>query len=264
MSIIFINTHHFLSAVLVRCDHSAAYPFTPNPHTGIFLLQEGRGEIYNGDLLLTILEGDILVIHPHTEYWLRSTTDTCLRGIIISVCKLHISGLPQGLLLEPDMLPLIRIEEEFNHIKRLFSDIYKEATTSAFGSAEIIVSLLQTLLILLYRFTNQNQCASTTSIPQTVRAYIERNYPEDLSLTDLAGVVYVSPYYLAHLFKVEIGISPIQYLIKCRIDKAKKLLSGTKLSVQDISMQVGYSNSNYFNLLFKKMTGVSPGKFRKQ
>ncbi|UKS28118.1 AraC family transcriptional regulator [Paenibacillus sp. HWE-109] len=264
METIFLDKPRFLSAVQVRSEHLAEYSFSSNPHTEIFLLQEGRGELYNGGQMQSILEGDLLVIHPDTEYGMRPTTGTSFRGILISISGVFISGLPEGRLLDQDALPLLRMETEFDNFNRFFSDIYKEACTPAIGSSEIIASLLQTFLIMLFRFTDHRPRSTSISIPQIVKAYIEENYVRDLSLNDLASVVYVSPYHLAHLFKVEIGISPIQYLIKCRIDKAKRLLTGTTLSVQDISLQVGYPNSNYFNLLFKKTTGESPGKFRKQ
>jgi AraC-like DNA-binding protein len=264
MPTIFLDTPRLQSAIQIHCDPTAEYTFLSSHNTGIFLLQEGRGEFYNSDHMLSILEWDLLIIHPQTHYCMRSTTDRPFKGILISIVGLHISGLPQGFLLEPSALPLLRIESEYESFNRFFSDIYKEASTPAVGAAEIIASLLNIFLIWLFRFTDQRPRSSTMSIPQIVKAYIEENYVRDLSLNDLASVVYVSPYHLAHLFKVEMGISPIQYLIKCRINQAKKLLADTKLSVQDISLEVGYPNSNYFNLLFKKITGESPGKFRKQ
>jgi YesN/AraC family two-component response regulator len=51
-------------------------------------------------------------------------------------------------------------------------------------------------------------------------------------------------------------------LIYCRIEEAKRLLLGTDLSISDISVRIGYPNSNYFNQIFKKMVGMTPGKFR--
>ncbi|MHB8061556.1 MAG: helix-turn-helix transcriptional regulator, partial [Ruminiclostridium sp.] len=99
-------------------------------------------------------------------------------------------------------------------------------------------------------------------ISYKVKMYIEENFQKDLSLNDLSDIVYVSPYHLAHTFKDEMGVSPIQYLINCRIEAAKKLLQNSSKSVVEIASQVGYSNANYFNILFKKATGKSPGKFR--
>jgi YesN/AraC family two-component response regulator len=56
----------------------------------------------------------------------------------------------------------------------------------------------------------------------------------------------------------------INYLITRRVAEAKKLLLTTNATVEEISRQVGYENSNYFSMLFKKINGTSPGRFRQE
>ena len=90
------------------------------------------------------------------------------------------------------------------------------------------------------------------------------NYAKNISLKNIADELYISPDYLSHVFKNETGISPINYVITKRIGEAKKLLMTTDKNVQEISMEVGYENTNYFSLLFKKTTTLSPSTFRKK
>jgi AraC-like DNA-binding protein len=80
----------------------------------------------------------------------------------------------------------------------------------------------------------------------------------------LAKLVHINAYHLAHTFKEDTGMAPIQYLVHCRIEESKKLLTYSDLSISEIAMKVGYPNANYFNLLFKKMAGVPPGVYRKK
>lgn len=97
-----------------------------------------------------------------------------------------------------------------------------------------------------------------------MREYIDRNYAQNLSLSDIADVLYLSPNYMATLFKKETGISPISYLIQKRISEAKYLLTYTQKSLTEISLLVGYENPSYFTAIFKKLTGTTPSKFRSQ
>jgi YesN/AraC family two-component response regulator len=101
-----------------------------------------------------------------------------------------------------------------------------------------------------------------TTMVQNVKAYIENNFEQDLSVKDLAELVFVSPYHLIHMFKNEVDMAPIQYLIYCRMEEAKRLLECTDLSNSEISVRIGYPNPNYFSQVFKKMIGVTPGKYR--
>lgn len=91
---------------------------------------------------------------------------------------------------------------------------------------------------------------------------MEENYPFDVTLETLAGLTYTNPYHFIHVFKAETGVSPIQYLIRYRIEVAKQYLETTQLSMAEIAEKVGYKSETYFQNLFKKTTGTSPGRYR--
>ncbi|MDG4850740.1 helix-turn-helix domain-containing protein, partial [Peribacillus frigoritolerans] len=131
-------------------------------------------------------------------------------------------------------------------------------------SEEIITSLLFTILTLIVRKIYGYQISPEKSTPEKVSDYIKGNFQRDLTLDEIASSVHLSPYYLIRIFKEKEGLSPIQYLIKIRLEEAKRLLTTSNLSIQEIASNVGYSNPNYFNIVFKKFTGYSPGKYRKK
>lgn len=93
--------------------------------------------------------------------------------------------------------------------------------------------------------------------------YVEKNYSSDLSLNTIADKLNISPAYLSSLFTKEIGQNYIQYVNYYRIEIAKKLLSGTALSVNEIAEKVGFTEARYFSRIFKKMTRLTPSEFRK-
>lgn len=92
--------------------------------------------------------------------------------------------------------------------------------------------------------------------------YMEEHYAEKLSLVELAEVAYVHPSYLSRLFRKETGTNYIEFLNHIRIEKAKKILLKTDLSIEAISEKVGFNSPNYFSVAFKKAVGIAPGTFR--
>src|SRR5699024_5834119 len=93
---------------------------------------------------------------------------------------------------------------------------------------------------------------------------IKHNYRESITLDDLAEVSHVNKYYLAHLFKQQIGMSPIEFLNKERITAAKGLLETTNITVTQISESTGFSSQSFFSQAFRRETGVTPSAYRKQ
>lgn len=95
-----------------------------------------------------------------------------------------------------------------------------------------------------------------------VRAYISENLSENISLDEAASAAGTSSFYLSKLFKEETGETFINYLTDRRLEKAKRLLIETDLSIKEITGQAGYNDQNYFSRLFKNKFGVSPTDFR--
>ncbi|MBP1906489.1 iron complex transport system substrate-binding protein [Paenibacillus turicensis] len=92
--------------------------------------------------------------------------------------------------------------------------------------------------------------------------YMQDHYQEPITADRLARIYNCSTSYLARLFKNQLGVGPIEYLIHMRIHKAKQLLLKTEARLGEIASNVGYSDVYYFSRLFKKHTGYSPIQFR--
>ena len=95
-----------------------------------------------------------------------------------------------------------------------------------------------------------------------VKDYINDNLTENLNLEKISGITQISPYHFARIFKQKTGYSPHQYIIKCRIERAKKLLSKTNLSIIEIAHSIGCSSQSNFTSLFRKKVGTTPKKYR--
>ena len=96
------------------------------------------------------------------------------------------------------------------------------------------------------------------------RRYIDEHIEENLSVANLADRFYVSPNYFSSLFKREMKEGCSEYIIKKRIEKSKYLLETTTMKAGKIAVMVGYNDTNYFSLAFKKHTGMSPIRYREK
>lgn len=102
-------------------------------------------------------------------------------------------------------------------------------------------------------------------VNQTVRTvfeYINENFSSDCSLSTLASAVHVSPNYLHTLFKNTVGLTPFEYVMKKRIDKAQSLIMAGEHSMLEISIETGFCSQSHFNKTFKAHTGQTPIEYR--
>ena len=117
---------------------------------------------------------------------------------------------------------------------------------------------------LLWQMEQQGDGANTPGLSEQVIRYMEQHYHEAITLESLSEIMRYSPQYLSRRFKSQTDHSPIDYLIHIRMDKARELLLSTEATLQEISASVGYPDMFYFNRMFKKVTGVAPGTYRKR
>ena len=94
-------------------------------------------------------------------------------------------------------------------------------------------------------------------------AYIHEHYGESVSRADLAHHVAITERYLTHCFHEEMGITPMAYINRYRVKRAKALLEQGKLNITEVAQSVGFSDSSYFNRVFRQEVGVAPGAYQR-
>ena len=96
-----------------------------------------------------------------------------------------------------------------------------------------------------------------------ITRYLQEHLAEDISLSVLAEQFHLNSQYISQLFKSEIGVNFLAYLTNIRMEKAKKLLLSTSLSVAEVADQSGYGDYRVFTKVFKKSEGVTPSQYRR-
>ena len=99
-------------------------------------------------------------------------------------------------------------------------------------------------------------------IREDIRTYIGKNYQNDISMQSAAQFMGYSEAYFCKLFKQCFRVNFSAYLNEYRIDKAKVLMADPRISIKDIGIACGYSDSNYFARVFKRITGQTPSDYR--
>jgi AraC family transcriptional regulator of arabinose operon len=94
--------------------------------------------------------------------------------------------------------------------------------------------------------------------------YIKTNLHLPISVNDLCNTIGITQPYLYRIFKQELGLSPKQFILSCKLSEAKKLLLNTELSISQIADSVGYENVLEFSKFFSKQTNLSPTAYRQE
>lgn len=141
-------------------------------------------------------------------------------------------------------------------------EIYKRPVTrmTDIYAEELIMEMIMDIL----KQATPKEKKAYSKYVQASLDVIQAEYAQNLSLDVLANKVYVSKYYLSHIFKKEVGLTPASYLQQYRLTKAKELLSSTNLSQESICDKVGLYNCSYLSKLFRTYEGITPDQYRKK
>lgn len=93
--------------------------------------------------------------------------------------------------------------------------------------------------------------------------FVKENYAREISIKDLADMEHYNVSYFTEWFKKKMNLSPLEYIQKTRIEKAKELLVNTNYTILEIAQQVGYSHNSSFSRIFRSFEKISPASYRK-
>ena len=182
---------------------------------------------------------------------------------------------------EPNVFPtksdscVLRLSAESKReVQRLCYEIQAEREAGKPGMYFVLKAYLTQILMLIVRETidyprntnsgyNFETYGKSYAVKRIIN-YMSENFEKKISLDQIAHNMYLSPVYVSKIFKEETGESPINYLIKIRLEKAKAILErGEGGSIKSIANEVGYEDVYHFSKLFKKYYGVSPLNYKK-
>lgn len=110
----------------------------------------------------------------------------------------------------------------------------------------------------------ENESALPALSSQRLLAFIEEHLGSDIGIATLAALAGYSPDHFARLFKQSFGLSPYQFILQRRVERAKALLRDRSHSIAEVAISCGFASQAHFHTTFKARTGVTPGAYRKR
>jgi transcriptional regulator GlxA family with amidase domain len=117
-------------------------------------------------------------------------------------------------------------------------------------------------LIRVLRHTNPQLLSNWEQLDR-VKNYLSHHIDQEVTLDDPSSLVIISKYHLCRMFKKAFGITPIQYHVTNRLEKAKQMIQFTDLSMSQIAEKLGFNSIHAFSRAFRKLEGVPPTYYRK-
>lgn len=238
---------------------------TPHAHsyTELFYIIGGDGKFQIDDTQFPVRAHQLVIVNPNIIHTERSYEAHPLEYIVLGIEGLEVSipGTNEG------RYCIYTFPAE-NKVLTCMQGILREMQDCELEHQMVCQAYMDILVVQLMRNTRVSMAHVSDISPAnrqcaSARHYIEQHYKERLTLDELAEMVKVNKYYLAHAFKEEYGISPINYMIACRIRAGKRLLVETDLSLSQISGILGFSSASYFSQSFRKAENISPQEYRK-
>ena len=233
--------------------HNRCVPMPPTPERPIHyydltIVLEGKLEYRIDGTPITLTAGDALLIR---QGMLRAREATTEKIDYISF-NFHADS-------DPD-LPLLIQGAVQNETKLIIAACDEIAKRHPLGYEDTATLLLAAML---QAFGENLKERSVTPLTAKIVAYLHKNLTHRITLSDIGKITFFSPVYCDTVFKKDIGISIIDYLLGRRIAEAKKLLIEGTLSLPEVARQSGFGDSNYFSRVFKKRTGYTPTEYKK-
>jgi len=143
-------------------------------------------------------------------------------------------------------------------------------STELLARLQAITSLSHALIEMFRLHTQRNNHDAQTPAQAACRIklgraihYLQQHLASEITVEDLAGAAGLSASYVTRLFKQWTGTTPMHYLRRARIERARQLLADVDLSIQQVGVQVGFADPYHFSKVFRRIDGLSPSAFRR-
>ncbi|ESA38731.1 transcriptional family [Leptolyngbya sp. Heron Island J] len=211
-------------------------------------------------------EGDVIIVPANVENGARWYAEHCYILLSIDANLFQSSALRLMNSRESYLIPHFAKPDSF--LYGIGLALKQELESMKEVNQLYIDTLIETMIAYLIKnYTTCSEYVRHCGNPSKIKVrkiidYINDNLCEDISLAELAGLANVTPNYFSTMFKKTVGISPHQYILRCKISRAKQLLNNHDLSIARIAQDLGFSHHSHLTYHFKRLVGITPKYFR--
>ena len=247
-----------------ECDGGNCWGPALKDHYKLHYIHSGKGLLRVGEKTYQLSAGQCFLICPDVITYFEADTDepwtyywVAFNGVN---AKSYLSR--AQLSLENPTITCHKDEE----ILKCSEDMFQGSQKSHSGDLRLLSSLYLFFSILLDERENENIKKSNFHnnyyISKSIE-WLEANYSRNISVAEISQYIGLNRKYFSKIFKDEVGMSPQNFLIQLRFDRACELMKNQELSIGQISRSVGYEDQLLFSKVFKKFKGQSPISYRK-
>ncbi len=242
-----------------RCTKGTRLEYFAHRHREIevVLMLDGYSTAIVDGISYRIEKGDALVIFPnHLHKFISTAKEEYILLLIPAGIYNDYSESIDG---KRPLSPLIKAGAQNDTLLTLARICMESTDVYAYQCRKFLIgAIFGTMLhdiVLTKAFTND-------SALERILDYCEMHYTEKITLEEISGHLFLSKYYISHLFGDQLGISLTNYINSLRIEEAVKLLTTTEIPITDIGFAVGFSSIRTFNRVFVDRIGVSPKQYK--
>ena len=246
-----------------KCDPGASFgPYIRNNYV-IHVINAGKGIYKIGDREFRVKAGEMFVIYPGDMTYYEADHNDPWSYMWIGFNGLRAKTIVEaiGFTKEKPVLDVGNVSGIRDSIDRML----KARQLNHIDAMRRMSALYETLAIMMELNENENTHAQNTNVKYVNMAIdcIASGYSENIKISEIASKVGINRSYLTSIFKQQLGMSPQEYLINFRIEKAADLLRTTADPIGSIAVAVGYSDPLTFSKAFRKKTNMTPTEYRK-
>lgn len=234
----------------------------------LFYVYSGAGRYMVDGYTYQVSQGDMVICNAGILHGEDPDDWRKMRTYSIALTGVQFEGLLPNHLTAKDTMSVIHcgaLSEQIGEMMRLvylLSGGSQPLQAVCQHTALAVLGLIRELLCSRKRHEAIRSTAKAGLLARRIRNYLDIHYCEPLSLQMIGDALGVSEYHAAHVFKAELGISPMQYVMRRRMGEAQTMLMDTNRSIADIADRLGYSNPWNFSTAFGKCVGMTPSQYR--
>jgi AraC-like DNA-binding protein len=244
----------------------------------LVVFTSGKSQVVVGEQSFTCTKGDALIIPPGVRHWTRAFDERVERYcfhfdwvhglpsvlppfVFVSTgkykpvrCKFAPKWLKLKMPLYAKGIPLQRLVPLLHQLV----EFDKHLLESSLKQRGLFLQLLSEVLSDDKSVHSSVHGGKSLRLVQALKQRIEHDYRRDLTINSLAAEFKITPVHMARAFRMLVGMSPLEYVHRLRLEEAYRLLSTSSMNVSEVATEVGFEDANYFSRLFRKKMGMSP------